>query len=827
MPKLLTDMLEQNVRRYPDRPALTMRMGYRTVSLTYAQTHELSRRVAGFLARNGVGRGDAVLILAPNSPYWIGVYWGTLLHGAVVIPLNIQSTEEMIAKIARATGAKLLFRHVHLREKVPADVHAFDIEFLPELVSNCEPAGPAAASPEDTVQIMYTSGTTGEPKGVVLTHANLLSNVLALSGLVPIGASDRFLSVLPLSHIFEQTAGFLMPYLNGAQIIYAHSPAAIRALMQEFRITVMAGVPEFLQVVMSRIEAGARERGREKLLHLLRRLSLAVGIRPFSRLMFSSVLKQFGGKLRLIASGGAPLDPELEQKWNALGVTLLQGYGLTETSPVLTTNTFRRRRVGSVGRVLPGVQLKLAEDGEVLARGPGVFSGYFKNEEKTREAFTGDGWFRTGDMGYLDKDGYLFLKGRKKYMIKGPGGQNVYPEDIESELNRLPGVKDSCVIGVEHPDGRTDIHAVILYAPDQTGDPAATAHDANRRLASYQRINRWSVWPQDDFPRSATRKVRKEEVLKWIRSQTLAGVQASAAARTPLVQILADVTGTAPANILPGMNLVRDLHFDSLLRIELVARIEERYGVTLHEASISPETTVADLELMFAKAGPAPKYLHFKQWPLSWWARAIRTLFQALALFPFYRLFLKVRVKGLENLKDLSLPAVFMPNHISYLDSLIMLRALPWRIRRRVMFAAAVDVAYAKYRRTIWLAELLANPFPFPRQEGENINEGLEYMGRLLDAGWSVVVYPEGRITTDPGRALQSLKRGAGLVAVQMDAPVVPVKISDPGHALQSYSFWPRRRGTIQVQFGRPATFSRRQSYVQATQTLQKALEQM
>ncbi len=826
---LLTDYLEKNLEKFPDKTAFVMKMGYRTVSLTYKDVYTLSVKIACFLDEHGVGKGDKVLLLAPNSPYWICVFWGCIQRGAIIVPLNIQSTSEMVKKIAEQTGAKLFFKHLHWKQEAPPHIPVYDIELIEDDVRSVDTAGfrKAELEEDDIAQILYTSGTTGDPKGVVLTHKNLTSNAEAVSRIIPILPHHRFLSILPLSHIFEQIAGFLIPFKNSAMVVHAHSPAVIKELLREYRITHMAAVPEFLKVVMGKIEAKAEEEGRGKLLDRLRSLSNSIGIKPIQRLLFRPILKKFGGKLFMVASGGAPLDPELERKWNALGITLLQGYGITETSPVLAMNTFEARRVGSVGKVLEGVELMITPDHEVLAKGPGVFGGYYKNEEKTREAFTPDGWFRTGDIGEFDKDKFLFLKGRKKYMIKGPGAQNVYPEDIELELNKITGVKDSCVVGLDLPSGQVEIHAVLLFQPDAGSiDPARVVDAVNARLASYQHVTGWSVWPEEDFPRSATRKVKKESVLAWLKSQGEKPTVAKAPTgevKTPLIQLLALVTDVSIGEIHSGTRIVPELKLDSLLRIELVSRIEEKFGVIVEEPRIARETTVAELEDIIRQTKAPLERPTIKDWPVSWWAPLARTFLWNLFIFPFVRLFVNLKVEGREHLVGLPLPAVFMPNHLSLLDSVVVDMALPPRIRRKVAFATAQDTLYNQYNKfTVMLVELFFNSFPFPRKEEENIKFGLEYMGKRLDQGWSVMVYPEGKMSTTG--ALQPLKRGAGLVATEMGVLVVPVKIKGIRELVPYDKIIPHRRGIVTVTFGKPLRFSKRDSYIEATKEIEKAL---
>ncbi len=812
----LTEILERNAKEFPGKIAAVMRFGYRTAALSYQDVYELSRRVAILLEKSGVKKGDPVLLLAPNSPYWLCVFWGTLLRGAVMVPLNVQSTAEIIKKIADQTGAKVFFKHLYFKQEIPAGLKTYDVELIKEDTAGLDSSGfeKPEVKDDDIAEIMYTSGTTGDPKGVILTHANISSNLEAMLKAIPISGDDRFLSILPLGHVFEQLAGFLIPFASTAQIAYAHSPTAITELLAEHRITKMVAVPEFLRIMMAKIKA--------RVPRLMFALGKAAPSKTLRRLIFSPVHKKLGGALDTVASGGSFLDPELEKDWEAMGIDLLQGYGLTETSPVISTNSYESRKIGSVGKILPDVEVKIASDGEIFAKGPNVFQGYFKNPAKTKEAFTADGWFKTGDIGEFDKDGFLFIRGRKKYLIKGPEAQNVYPEDIEIELNKIPGVKDSCVVGLGKPPGRMEIHAALLLEESAKMPPEKIIEEANKYLASYQQISTWSLWPKDDFPRSATRKVKKDEVMKWLESEpVLALERVETAAPTVLVNLLAEITGAGVEKIGLGTKIVPELGLDSLLRIELVSRIEQRLGAAVEESRITPETTVADLEQMIKTAGPVSGKLRFKTWPLAEGVSLLRSVAQWL-LFLFAKGFVELRVEGEENLKGLSLPVVFMPNHISNLDSIVILMAMPAKIRKQVALAAAKDLFYKKLRLFSRPLEFLFNIFPFPRKEYEDIKFGLDYMGRLLDRGWSVVVHPEGRIS--PSSKLQPLKRGAGLIAVEMGASVVPVKITGTHDIWPREKILPQKRGAVVVRFGKPVKFSRQDSYIEATTKIERIL---
>ncbi|KKQ33321.1 MAG: Acyltransferase family protein [candidate division TM6 bacterium GW2011_GWF2_37_49] len=812
---LLTDLLERNARFFAVTPALTMRMGYRTVTLNYAQVYELSCKVAEFLKQQEIGKNDKVLIFAPNSPFWVCVFFGAMLNGSVAVPVNIQSTSEILKKIIEQTQAKIVFKSRQLKRDLFGDVQIFDIEFIDELTHdiNLQNFKRAELEEDDLLEILYTSGTTGDPKGVMLSHKNIYSNVLSIIKVIELKPqSERLLSVLPLTHILEQTIGLFLAFHFGEHVVYAHSYAAIGNLLQEFKISKMVVVPELLKVLMDRIKGDAVKNGKFWLLQKMMNFSSKINCRPLSKILFYFVLKKLGGRLDTVASGGAPLDITLEKEWNALGVFVIQGYGLTETSPVISLNSFDKHKFASVGKILEGVQVKIASDGEILARGPNVFQGYYKNESKTKEAFSSDSWFMTGDIGYFDSDGFLFLKGRKKYMILGPGGQNVFPEDIETELNKVPEIKDSCVLGLDNAGKSTLIHAVLLCNNKAT-DTEKIIDSVNENLASYQQINSWSTWDEDDFPRSATRKIKRDEVIKVILAKQSGDICENIESHSKIANILSLVSGVELRNIHSNTRIVRDLNIDSLMRVEFVMRVEQELGFSLDETFINANTTVSQLEDIIKQKKFSLHKIELKKWPCSWWAKIVRAVGQFWILL-FTKIFMKVEIDGLENIQDVSTPVIFMPNHNSYFDPLAVLQILPFKIRKRLTFAAAEDVLYGKFKWISWLGELFFNTFSLPRSEESNIRAGLDVMGKALDKGLYVVVFPEGKISVD-GK-FQPLKSGAGLMAVEMHVPIIPIKIDGIENLAPYGSFIPRRRVVVKIKIGKPIKFKKADSYESA-----------
>ena len=436
--------------------------------------------MANLLAQSGVAPGDRVLIWGPNSSWWAVAYWGIIIRGAIAVPVDFMSDLARAESIRSLTKAKVVLQSRFKPERMTAAASML-LEDLQYLLEDIQPIGElASAAPEDTAQLIYTSGTTGNPKGVILTHKNLVANMTQINRQVPIITSEfSFLSLLPLSHMFEQMGGFFTPLYRGAAIVYLRTlkPSAIMEALSEEDIYVIMSVPRLMQLLKTTIERELEEKHLSGLFRWLTQLAarLPNGVR---RLLFFPVQKKFGRNFTVFVSGGAPLDPEVFNFWSSMGFTVLEGYGLTETSPVLCVNTMERQVAGSVGPPLPGVQLKI-EGKEVLARGDNVFPGYYENEQASRDAFTDDGWFRTGDLGEIGPDGWLIIKGREKELIVTGSGVNVYPDELEAVLNKIAGVKESCVIGVERGGGE-EVHAVLLL--DGSGiAPEEIIGQANRQ----------------------------------------------------------------------------------------------------------------------------------------------------------------------------------------------------------------------------------------------------------------------------------------------------------------------------------------------------------
>ncbi|HLF05074.1 MAG TPA: AMP-binding protein [Dehalococcoidia bacterium] len=830
----LVELLADSARRFAPATAVSIMSGVREDRWSYRRLDEFSSRVSRLLQDRGLAKGHRVVLWAPNCPQWVAAWFGCLRAGVVAVPLDLRSAPDFVARVTSQTQPSLAFLCRQTVQNWPGEgLPVVLLEDLEELVDGLGPGQFPSVTATDIAQLMFTSGTTGDPKGVVLSHHNVVSNVLACSHQVPVGPRSRLLSLLPLSHMLEQTGGLLVPLHNGASVAYpvSRQPKTIFKTMQRQRVTNLVVVPQALQLFMNAIEREVQAKGKVAQWRAMQRLALKLPVRV-RRWLFRSVHRRMGGGLAYAMSGGAYLDPALARKWAALGVPVLQGYGATETSPVITTNTFRQQKPGSVGRVLPGQAVQIDQDGEILASGPNVAQGYWRNPQATQAAFDGR-WYRTGDLGYLDDDKFLFLKGRKKDMIALSSGQKVYPEDIENLLNQQPGIKDGVVVGLPRGGGFVEVHAALLM--EDGADAAEAVHAVNQRLADHQQVRGFTLWPEADFPRTHTLKVKKGLVLEALvrmRDGAVAASPATAAAPATaalsgLQRVVASILGLTastrplPAEALtPDKTLGGDLNLDSLARVELLSAVEEELGVYLDESQVSATTTLGELEAM-VQAGAAQPEVKFPNWGRSWWCRLLRPVLQSAVVFPFLRLFYGMKVTGLENLKGLTGPALFAANHNVKLDNGFVLMALPFAWRRRLCPAAARETVFV---HPFWkiAVPLLGNGFPFSREGA--VRPSMERLGWLMDQGHSVLIYPEGRQSY--GGPMAAFKPGAGMVAVESRTPVVPVRV-----VLNKPSVWDGgsllSRGRVEVRFGPAINFPRKTDYRDATAQLEAAVRSL
>ena len=821
----VVDFLRGAVEKYGSRDALLFKPAFRYLRWTYSRLWDESGQVATLLQRRGLTKGDQVILWGPNSPHWVLIFFGCLRAGVIVVPLDLRSAPDYVARVVSRTEPKLAFTS-RFTPKGEADLGIPEIAFeeLEGAIAGLPEPEDVDIQRDDLAEIMFTSGTTGDPKGVMLTHRNLTANIEGVSQYISCEPSSRLLSILPLSHMYEQMGGLFVTLYYGASVTYPTSrqPTVLARTMRERKITIMLLVPQGLELLMNGIEREVARQGRDALWNKLLKIAERLPFR-LRRRLFRRVHKQFGGKLDFIVSGGAALEPDLGRKWELLGVKIVQGYGATEASPVISNHTIEGRRHDSTGRPLPNVEVRISEAGEILVRGENVTPGYWRAPEETAKAFDGD-WYKTGDLGYFDDEGFLHIQGRMKDMIVLPSGQNVFPEDVQAVLTKHPRVKDATVVGLTRGSS-VEVHAALILEDADAAQEAVAW--TNGQLAEQQRIRGFTVWSDEDFPRTHTLKVKKQIVIDTILGKiqpeppaaTPAGGRPAAGARS-LLHIIAEVSKRDIVDIEDEAALGDDLELDSLGRVELLSAVEAELGVYMDEGQVGPETTVRQLVDLVEEGSKSPPMLSFPRWGMRWWCRMTRGALQRGVVFPFVALPYGLKVTGRERLDGITGPVLFASNHNLGLDNPLIIKAVPIEWRRRMAIAGAANL----WRNPVWwiMNPLLGNGFPLAK-EG-SVRPSLENMGKILDDGWSVLIYPEGELTV--GGPIKPFMNGTGLVAVEGRIPVVPLRLHI--HRLGSPSRFPfLRRGRVEVSFGEPLSFPPGTDYQDATAAIENAVKSL
>jgi len=726
--------------------------GFREHGYRYSEVARQARAFAARLAEAGITRDEKIILYGENRPEWIVALWGSLLAGVIAVPIDYRSAPDFVARIDQIVQARAIL--IGDEVSLPDSTKTWKLASLGGAASASVPS----ITRDQIAEIIFTSGATAEPKGVVITHRNILANIVPVEGEVnkyrryarpfsPI----RFLNLLPLSHMFGQAmATFIPPMLAGVVVFMrGYNPKEILRQIRTRRISVLVSVPQILEILREHLQ---------QLFPELKELS-PLNIHWLRRWWrYRKVHRLFGWKFWSFIVGAAPLAADLESFFSELGFVVIQGYGLTETAPIVTLNHPFHARKGTVGKPIAGVEVKIAADGEILVRGENVTTGYFQRPEETAEAFEG-GWFHTGDIGDLKDNGELVILGRKKEMIVTPEGLNVFPGDVEAVLNRQPGVRESAVIGTDR------VHAVLILEPGANADEIV--RQANAQLADYQRVRSFSIWPHAEFPRTeGTRKLKRHEIAR----------------------------GTPPPEKRSKIDL--SVPLESLTSLE---RVERMVALGLDESELSGTP--------HATAEPAAGAADFPAWNRGAAARIARRILLPGFLLPLTRVFAHVRTEGLDNLKNLQPPVIFAANHQSYMDVPALLAAMParWRYRaapamRKEFFTEHFHGRSFTNSLNYYLAALFFNAFPIPQREPGALAT-LRYMGELANDQWCVLIFPEGKMTRQG--EIAPFQPGIGMIAAKLGIPVVPIRIEGMDRVL--HQGWKMARmARVRIQFGAP-----------------------
>ena len=789
----LLELFETTTKRHATRVAMRIEREGREEQYTYADLRELSLRAAAFLASEGVRPGDRVMLLSHNAPEWGMTYFGILKAGATSIPVDPTSSTDEVVRVAQAGDATGIVISEEMGREHPEIAEMLkeaglerlklwryeEVFALPDQQTEDERLAllPQKVQAQTTASLIFTSGTTGQPKGVMLSHRNFTSMVSMLSSIFDMSTSDGVLSVLPLHHTFEFSTGFLTPLSRGAQITYLDelSGEALARAIKNGHVTGMVGVPALWEMLHRRIKNRLSERNAwvGSIADMLIRGNAWLRDKtPFNlgQIVFYPIHEGMGGRIRYLISGGSALSDKIQRDLHGLGFTVLEGYGLTEASPVLTvTRPQNQLLMGSVGKPLPGVEVRIADPdstgvGEVLARGPNIMTGYFENEEATRATII-NRWLHTGDLGRMDDDGNLYLVGRSKDIIVDTNGKNVYPDEIEELYNTSPLVKELSVVGL--PDGLGE-KVACMVVPDYDYDIALSREEVRRQIEEhfrevsssipfFKRVKVLHFW-DGDLPRTATRKVKRREVVEAMhvleesaRSASRLGPRpAQTGDATWLLDVVATVSNRPRSGITFNTRLA-DLGFDSLMYVELATAIENAGGTlsspdTLTEVQDLRELAQAVTRKARAQAERRSQQQAEQQQPTReeeiYIPSLVRTVGnKGLDVLQriFYERLMHARYEGTANIPPHT-NFIVAPNHVSHLDMGLAKMSLGEAGRDMVALAAADYFFDNKYKRAYM--DNFTNLVPMERSG--SLRQSLRHAKWYLDQGYNALIFPEG-----------------------------------------------------------------------------------
>ncbi|HKW16906.1 MAG TPA: AMP-binding protein [Terriglobales bacterium] len=873
------DRFLQCAERWPANVAVELQRPDGTESYTYGQLRNMSESVAAWLAARGLEPGNRVAILADNHPRWVAAYLGIIAAGGTTVPLDTAYHADQVAKLLRDSGSVLLVcdaKHLNVAEeaaqgtkiglalsdsgfhsgegqRTPVSPRAtIEADFDGIFAQYKDGFAPVPRSPDDLASLLYTSGTTADPKGVMLTHANLLAEADAVFAWAHIGPEDAILGVLPLFHVLSQMANLLLPLVAGTRVVYLstlNTTELLRAL-RERNVTAFAVVPQFFNLIHERIVKEVQQRGvlARKAFKLLTRVNVFCRKLEFNpgRMFFRRIHDLFGRRMRYLVTGGSRFDPRIAQDFYSLGIDVLQAYGLTETCGGAFVNSPTENVIGSVGKPLKGVESRIADaqasddgspaSGEILIRGPIVMKGYWNRPDATAEVLK-DGRLHTGDLGYFDEGGNLFITGRKKDVIILANGKNIYPEEIETHYLQSPFIKDICVMGIEDA-GTEKLYAVIVPNFEVLRQrKVVNAKEVIRfdveglsaKLASTKRIGGYEIW-QEDLPRTTTRKLKRFEIEKRVRAgkRDSSGELSSSRPLTDeetawlenedvkrALKVIRAYAATNPEAVRPGDNLELDIGLDSMRRVELLIALEQELGGSVEESQLGGIYTVRELvDAVRQKAGmgvpdTGKTALQFAGWgvvlredptdPEAIAAGKSRPITDRLLYVltriakVIWRMRAPIEVEGLENLPQA--PFLLCSNHQSFIDPLFLLMMLPVGVLLHLFAVGTSEVFGTGLMRRV--ARILRVVVVDP---DANLMPAMRAGAYGLRHGMSLILYPEGERSIDG--TPKTFKKGAAILSIHLQVPVVPIAIDGV------YEAWPRGKpfqkfAPIKIKFGK------------------------
>jgi long-chain acyl-CoA synthetase len=857
--------LVEDFRRHASETAVVAHRGNRRYPTTYGQLANLAGRFATELDRRNIVAGDRIILWGENSAEWIAAFFGCLLRGVIAVPLDAAGSADFASRVVKDVSPKLIAGDRSLLDSIDDIPHIPFSELTTQLPAHPNFTVSEAVNAQTPFQIIFTSGTTADPKGVVISHHNVLASLQPIEDEMAkylkyerLVHPLRFLHSVPLSHVFGQFMGLWTPPLLAAEIHFAEQlePARMTELIRRERISVLIAVPRVLHLLHTHLL--------NQFASLANNLKSAKGLSVWKRWwIFRRVHRALGFKFWAVISGGATLPSDLEDFWNTLGFALIQGYGMTETTALVTLNHPFRIGHGTIGKALPGREVRITDEGEILVRGDMLSSATWQGGSiRPRQSE----WLATGDLAVQEETGELRFLGRKGDVIVTAAGMNIHPADLEEAMKNQPGVRECVVVPCNTIAGPEPVAVVLFTGNDH--ELHSAVEQTNRGLAEYQQIRRVLQWPDLQLPYTSTGKLLRRKVATWACA-TLAGQQngSNLHGEDVLLKAIAEIAGDSLSNPSDQSRLSEDLHLDSLGRVQLQSALEQRLSLELEDDALASVETLGDLRALLAReavhgssldstaqstlpnsqANVAPETTQqqehvpvepehtYPHWPWSWPINALRIAFIELVMRPL--VWLLGAPKVIHKTSNLpSAPILLIVNHVTAYDGALVLYALPPKLRRRVAIAMSGEMLLDLRRGrnqpnalanllappAYWLITALFNVFPLPRLRG--FRRSFAHAGEAMDQGYSVMIFPEG--TRSPDGTLNPFRPGIGLLAQQSSVPVLPVTLKGLGEMRTGKSRW-FRSGRLEIHVGEAIPIEETATPAELTATLEDTLRRL
>ncbi|MEI7578415.1 MAG: AMP-binding protein [bacterium] len=834
--QIFHDLITFASDRFSSKTSFEIRRKITNSKVTYQEIPGLIQSIyAKYLAEN-TEKNDKVLIWGMNSPEYALLLLSMFDTSRIAVPVDYRNSDETITKIITQTKIQIAFVSKYLRyDFLKLQVkNIFIIEDLFDELTTGKPYEPNS-NPDQIAELVYTSGTTGEPKGVILTHRNILENLQAVNKEIPKLKIYQTISILPLSHMLEQLIGLYTVLYRGGKIIYLPriNSFKLAEAMNEFNPSYLVFVPQLFTLFWQRIRQKATEQG--KLSKLEKGLKIAKYLPKFlRRKIFQEVHQTFGNNLAFIGTGGAALNTKIAEIWNNLGFEIMEGYGATEVTAVATLNLRKHYRFGSAGKPITGVNITLSPENEIIITSKSVSQGYFENPEKTAAAFKTNGYY-TGDIGKIDNNGFFTISGRSTFKIVLASGEKIYVEDLENKIDQHQDVKYSCVLEKEI-QGKPQIFSYLILESHTTKNLDTIISEINQNLESKQQIRNYALWPEDDFPRTNTLKTNRRKVasLQIENNQIISEHYQEQTAIVNVFDILANLSGLKKEFIANEDILSEDLNLDSLTRVELVAQIEEYLGVVIPETIITSKTTVADLQKYLENNQAVTEKVYIPKWQFSKVGTAFTSTIRKNIIFPLHGHYAKLEVSGIENFKTIDTSKGFIAsfNHCGYLDGICVLRALN-QFGLKKCFLLSKETHWTSNNLNLKIIgkalEVIGGGIPL-YEKAEKLIKILKFSSDLFEQGYYMLYSPQGRLQTDSFH--NKFNFGIGYIAKELSKPILPIYLEgydtiwpvrdDDDNRSFSQKYRPKKRGIVKLIIEKPIYPTKNLSAIEITHFLEE-----